>query len=490
MDAIATLTPEVGEDPFAEIARPPDDAALVELRLDLFADLDVRAAVAACPLPVLATLRSEAEGGCGPDDPALRLPVLRAAQEAGVALVDLEFARDRESIRAIGLAPEQIVLSWHDPGATPDDLERVAAAMLETSAPVVKLVPSARALGDLERVLALYRRTRAERRRLVAFAMGSVGVPSRLLAPLLGAPITYCAWTSQATAAPGQLTASRLRAITGHLSGPPQRLFGVVGADVTSSLSPQLHGSGYAALGLPYVMVPVSVPDPGDLDLLFAPAGATLFDRVGIEAGGWAVTTPYKTEAAAAATLAAPRVNRSTSANTLVLRQGAVLADTTDADGVVGALTAASIELEGGTAVVQGTGGAGRSAAVGLDLAGTDVWLRGRDDQRTRGVAEAIGVRWIAADEAPPSASILVNATPLGSSPDDPLPFGEVEVEDAVVVVDMVYGARTPPLGDLAAGRYIDGRAVLAHQGFAQFAAFTGQLPPKEAMLSAVRREP
>jgi hypothetical protein len=28
---------------------------------------------------------------------------------------------------------------------------------------------------------------------------------------------------------------------------------------------------------------------------------------------------------------------------------------------------------------------------------------------------------------------------------------------------------------------------VLACQGFAQFAAFTGQLPPKDAMLAAIR---
>jgi len=163
-----------------------------------------------------------------------------------------------------------------------------------------------------------------------------------------------------------------------------------------------------------------------------------------------------------------------------------VLADTTDADGVVGVLTGAGLTVEGSTAVVQGTGGAARSAAVGLDLAGAEVRLRGRDDTRTRRVAEAIGVGWLAAGEAPPTPSILVNATPLGSSPDQPLPFSEPEVEGAVVVVDMVYGATTPPLAEVAAGKYLGGRRVLAYQGFAQFAALTGQLPPKEAMLAAL----
>jgi len=170
-----------------------------------------------------------------------------------------------------------------------------------------------------------------------------------------------------------------------------------------------------------------------------------------------------------------------------VLRPAAVLADTTDPDGVVGALTAAGVEIAGRTAVVQGTGGAGRAVAVGLDLAGANVRLRGRDDSHTRQVAGTIGVRWLAPDELPPAGAILVNATPLGLSPDDPLPFTKAEVESAAAIVDMVYGSRPPALAEIAGARYVDGRSVLACQGFAQFAAFTGQLPPKDAMLAAIR---
>jgi 3-dehydroquinate dehydratase/shikimate dehydrogenase len=487
VEIIVTLTPEAAPDPLAALGRPPEGAALVELRLDLFPGIDLSAAVAACPLPVLATLRSAAEGGRGPDGSQERLPLLAAARDGGAALVDLELDRDLEALRTLGIPPEQTVLSWHDTAGTPRNLDRIATVMLSTPAAFVKLVPTAARLADLEAVLGLYQRARPERSRLIAFAMGPLGVSTRLLAPLLGAPVAFCAWSAGAPAAPGQLTADRLRAIAGHLGGPPQRLYGVVRAEATASLSPLMHGAGFSALGLPYLMVPVSVPDPAELDLLFRPAGETLFDRVGLPVGGWAVSTPYKDRAAAAATVAAPRVRRSGSANTLVLRSGALLADTTDGDGVVGALTAAGQQVAGRTAVVQGTGGAGRSVAVGLDLAGAEVRLRGRDDGRTREVAEATGVGWLRSDEAPPAGSLLVNATPLGSSPEDPLPFSTSEVEDAAAVVDMVYGSTAPPLAALAGPRYVDGRAVLACQGFAQFAAFTGHLPPKDAMLAALR---
>ena len=39
-----------------------------------------------------------------------------------------------------------------------------------------------------------------------------------------------------------------------------------------------------------------------------------------------------------------------------------------------------------------------------------------------------------------------------------------------------------------AAIPFIDGREILLHQGFAQFAAFTGRLPPKAAMRTAVEK--
>ena len=496
MDWIATLTRDVSTDPLRVLTQPPVGASMVELRMDLLPDLDPAAAAASCPLPVIATLRSEAEGGHGPNDPGARTAVLRAAAEAGCALIDLEADRDGDLVRALGLDPERIVLSWHDAAGTPDELESRRDAMLARPVRWVKMVPTATSITDLGRVLALHADQRADapgRRRLIAFAMGSVGVPSRFLAPLLGPPLMFVAWTDGAAAAPGQLTATRMGAVIGHLSGPPRQLFGVVGADVTASLSPELHAAAYRELMLPNAMLPFSVADTAELELLFAPAGETLLDRVGLAAGGWAVTSPYKSHAAAAAHVAAPRVRRAGAANTLVLRPGRILAENTDADGVVGSLSSFGIDPAGRGAVVQGTGGAARGAAVGLDLAGATVQLRGRDLNRTREVAGAVGVGAMAPGRAAASSAILVNASPLGSRPDDASPFGAEEIAAAAVVVEMVYGDTPTRLEALAAEHgvvTISGREILAHQGYAQFAAFTGSLPPRAAMRAALGLDP
>lgn len=489
MEPIVTLTPEVAPDPMWALAHPPAEARVVEVRADLLPELDLRAAVSLCPLPILVTLRSTAEGGRGPTDPGARRSFIERAREAGADLIDLEWARDRDLKRPLGLAPEQVVLSWHDCDGTPTDLGDLAAAMLATSAGLVKIVPTARRMDDVRRLLALVAAAGRARRRLAAFAMGPVGTATRLISPLLGAPVAFCCWNEAAAAAPGQLSCRRMIAIAGHLEAAPQRLFGVVGRDVSSSLSPELHAAAYRSLDLPYLFVPVTVPDEDDLELIFRPSGQTLFDAAGLPAAGWAVTTPYKEAAAASATLAAPRVARSGAANTLVLRPGAIFADNTDADGVVASLVAAGIDPVGRLAVVRGTGGAARGAAIGLDLAGALVELCGRDDVATRRTAEELGVGWRELGNEVPGGALLVNATPLGAAGEDEPPFTPSQVGCATAVLDMVYGSRATRLAEIAAELgtpYVDGRTVLAHQGFAQFAAFTGRLPPKEAMLAAL----
>jgi 3-dehydroquinate dehydratase type I len=491
VEFLVSLTDGPDVDLHAALLNPPAGATMVELRLDLYPTADVGSLISASLLPVLVTFRSTAEGGHGTVDPSHRRTVIRQAHEAGAALLDLEFARDRHLVAELGLPSEQVVLSWHDPTATPSDLTDTAGAMLETTPGLVKVVPTALGLADLERVLGLHRARPADRRRLLAWAMGPLGVASRYLAPLLGAPMAFASWSESSPAAPGQLTVSRLATVTGHLEGAPERLYGVVGSDVSESLSPQLHTAGYRAHGLPYMFVPIPVADERELDLLFTPQGSTLFDRVGIAAAGWAVTAPFKRTAASAATLSAPRVRRADAANTLVLRPQQVIAENTDADGIVGCLTSRGIDPRGMLAVVQGTGGAARGAAVGLDLAGATVVLRGRDTERTTTIARGIGVEPCPPDESPRDAALLVNATPLGSFDRDPSPFSPGEVGRASAVLDMVY-ADYPTARESAAGAagvpFIDGREILLHQGISQFAAFTGHIPPKDEMRAAIRR--
>ena len=154
------------------------------------------------------------------------------------------------------------------------------------------------------------------------------------------------------------------------------------------------------------------------------------------------MTTPYKSEAAAAADHHAPRVLRAGAANTLILGTQQVMAENTDADGIVGSLMTQGYDPQGHRAVVQGTGGAARGAAVGLHLAGAEVYLRSRTAEKAETTAEAIEVDWCNPDEMPDGTTILVNATPLAEQS----PFTNDEIARAKAVVDMIYAQQTTDL--------------------------------------------
>ncbi len=494
MEIIATFVPDPDRDPREGVSRPPAGATMTELRADLLDEgADVAALVAASPLPVVLTLRSAAEGGRGPGDEAARRSFFTACSTLPVALFDLEAARDAALLGAV-IPAERAIVSAHLGGGVPADLEERAHALLAHGSRLVKLVPAASTLADVLSVLALARGFEngdPRARRGIVFASGTAAVATRLLGPLLGAPVAYAAWEEGREAAAGQLPAAELAFLVSHLSGRPRRLFAVVGRPVHRSLSPAMHTAAYRALGLPNLMVPMEVNDAGELDELVAPQGSSCIDRLGLPLGGLAVTMPWKEEAARRCDVVAPRAARARAVNTVIPRTGKVLGDCTDIDGLTGALQDAGAEPGGARALVLGTGGAARAAAVALDLAGAEVALAGRDAGRARAAADALGVGAAGIGGAE-GFDIVVNATPAGGDGTADAMLEGLRCAAGTVVVDLPYGAAPTFLELLAPRRewaYVSGRDVLLFQGIAQFAAMNQMPPPVRAMAAAVGLE-
>ena len=487
MEIVATYVPAIGRDPATELARPPEGAALVELRADLLpAGLDLGTLVAASPVPVVVTLRSRAEGGEGPDDGASRRRFFERALALPAAFFDLEAARDAELLGR-SVPAERTILSAHWPSGVPADLGAQARELLAGPARFVKLVPTARSLADLLEVLRLVvsldRGPRAHRRAIV-LAAGEAGRATRLLGPLLAAPIAYAAWAAGRAAAAGQYTTDELRATVGHLRGRPQRLFAVLGNPVAASLSPRLHAAAYRELGLPHLFVPIAVTDAAELGELLAPAGESALDSLGLPAGGFAVTMPWKEEASRRCTVVAPRAQRARAVNTVLPRHGRLLGDCTDIDGVVRVLAEQGIELAGARALVLGSGAAARAALVALEQVGASAAVAARDAGRAEAIAREFGVACCAPADVG-AFRVVVNATPAGHGGlPEPL-LDSLALPAGAVAVDLPYGDAPTRLEELAGERgwhYVSGREVLLFQGVAQFAAMTGSPPPVRAM--------
>ena len=474
-----------------ELAALPAAVGWLEVRADVagspegeaLARLAERAAAAAGGL--VYTLRSRAEGGSGPDDPARRAEaIVRAASlevggEPAYALIDLECDRDLHPEVLDAVPADRRLLSWHGPPGTVGELEDRIGEMAVTPAVLYKLVTEARQPGEeLPGLLAL---AAAGRPDVVSFSTGEGAAWTRLVAPHLGARVVYGAFSATAPGAPGQLSVERLIEDFGLPEiRPVEALYGIVGNPVSHSLSPRLHNRAYRELGIPALYVPFFTEHFGDFWLEVVES--LRLDDLGFPLRGLSVTAPFKEIALAVAGAPSPRTQIVGAANTLVEKEGVWEAESTDPEGVVLPLRHLGVPLEGAAAAVIGAGGAGRSAAIGLRHAGADVTLVNRSEDRGRQAARDAGVAFRPLAELDPGRyDVVVQATSLGRRPDDPLPFDPAALRPDAVVVDLVYTeGETPLLAAVkAAGRRaVDGREVLLYQALEQFHMMTGRELP------------
>nr|WP_232295142.1 shikimate dehydrogenase [Parafrankia sp. EUN1f] len=222
------------------------------------------------------------------------------------------------------------------------------------------------------------------------------------------------------------------------------RLFVVVGHPVAQVQAPMLMNPVFAEVGLDAVLVPVHArPEEFPVVLAGLRAMANL--------DGILITIPHKVAAAALADLRSPAAEISGSAN--VLRRepdGRWLADNFDGSGFVRGLRRAGHRVAGANVRLIGAGGAGSAIAVALLGAGC-AGLAVVDPDQAR-VAELLGrlePHWpgqvtAARPEGPgaPGAAstidLIVNATPLGLRPQDPLPFDPATLPAGCVVADII----------------------------------------------------
>jgi 3-dehydroquinate dehydratase type I len=183
---------------------------LAEVRLDL-SDIscgDIRRVFTGHP-GLVATCRP------GRFNAAERRERLLAAVEAGAAYVDLEVDCDpgerreiADRARAIGC---RVIVSFHDFDGTPsrEELEDTVSRCFAAGADVAKIACLARSPADAARLLGLL----GHGRPVIAVGMGAMGKITRVAAPFLGSPFTFCSLGEGDATAPGQIPHGTLSAI-------------------------------------------------------------------------------------------------------------------------------------------------------------------------------------------------------------------------------------------------------------------------------------
>ncbi len=496
-------------------------ADLVEVRLDRLPPEEVSrlGRVHEIPLthewvPVIATLRSKAEGGEGPDDaPSRRRILLQALEAMPFALVDLELARDlpmRKELEEAEGPRLAFVCSAHLPAST--STEQALRTLEQTLAKgdVGKVVLPATAERALSGLIPPLQRLRG--RPFVFHTTGGAGALLRVLAPRLGMAWVYCglpAPLGRSTAGPrsskkGARTASRpppvgdsalveasqipvdrmRRFIDG---GPEAPWFAVVGRPISHSLSPELHGDFLEATRSAGLYVALEIASEQEL-------ASILPSLVALGLRGINVTRPYKLAAYRLAERRSENAVASGAVNTLVPLAAPKQGFSGHNTDVLALLRWwKDLEEEQGPlsrVLVVGTGGAARAAVLASTLLGARVSVLGRNPQEVRDLVAGFPPETVRAIEpgggALPSFPLVVHATPVGQAPGTRL---EVPLEGALqsgsLLVDLVYRPVEPTLKLLAeasGARYLDGMTMLVYQAAESFQLFTREEVPPEVL--------
>nr|AXL05397.1 shikimate dehydrogenase [uncultured bacterium] len=220
------------------------------------------------------------------------------------------------------------------------------------------------------------------------------------------------------------------------------RLYVVLGDPVTQVRSPGLLNPLFARLGVDAVLVPVHAK-PGDLaQVVGGLRGIGNLD-------GIFVTVPHKTAAAGLADRRSPMVEITGSANALRREaDGGWYAENFDGLGFVAGLAGAGHDPAGERVALVGAGGAGSAIAAALLAAGVDrLSVCDPDTAKLHALRDRLDAHWpgrtaTSAEPDTDGAGLVVNATPLGLDPGDPLPFRPRLLPPGCVVADIIMKPR------------------------------------------------
>jgi 3-dehydroquinate dehydratase-1 len=191
--------------------RDPD---FVEIRFD-FRDemIDPREIRKVVDVPLIATNRSQHQGGFAKEDEEKRIEMIIEACDAGYEYADLELTLPllEKSIETIHGLGSECILSHHDFSVTPS-IEQLTLFYSKAKAVGGDLVKLIGTVNNYVENLT-YLEFVAKNRGCISFGMGRMGVSSRLLSPLVGGAFTYASAGEGKESAPGQLTLSRMRAL-------------------------------------------------------------------------------------------------------------------------------------------------------------------------------------------------------------------------------------------------------------------------------------
>lgn len=223
-------------------------------------------------------------------------------------------------------------------------------------------------------------------------------------------------------------------------------VFVMLAHPVGHAKSPGIFNNIFEQRGLDSLMVPLSCR-PEDFETFWAGLSAAENIR------GVIVSVPFKTAVFEKCANGHDRAVRVRSANSVRRNpDGSWYADNFDGVGFIDALIAGGHQISGKRVLQVGAGGAGASLAYCLAEAGaSEIRLSDVEQVRTSNLAKLVAKSFPdckidLAGPDPTGMDLIINATPMGLKPDDPLPLDTDALTADMTVVDIIMEPSETPL--------------------------------------------
>ncbi len=229
------------------------------------------------------------------------------------------------------------------------------------------------------------------------------------------------------------------------------RFIAHLGVPTASFKSPMIYNPWFRKAGVNVVVVPMACEPDDYPDFL-----RLLFHLGNIE--GALVTMPHKVSTVALLDETSTTVKICGACNAVRRDEnGRLIGDMFDGEGFVRGLVRKGKEIDGASAIVIGAGGVGSAIAASLAAHGvSQLSLYDTNSASAEALAHRLRTYFpnlavATGTNDPMGFDIVVNATPLGMKPNDPLPMDPERIAPDAFVGDVVMTSETTPF--LAAAR-------------------------------------
>ena len=462
-----------------QVASASSLADILELRLDLIENPDLKVLLDSVSLPVIVTNRSKLDGGQfkGPDEDRVRS--LREALDAGADFVDIEVSTPREYLQPFLEEgdPLRTIISYHDFSHTPEDFNPLYETMCELPGEIVKIVTYARDISDNLKMFELLKRAKRENKKLIGLCMGDLGEISRVLSPLFGGFLTFGSLETGQESAPGQIPAKTLKEIYRvNTERSEFNIYGVIGNPVSKSMGYLVHNRAFLEKSSPDIYVSFLVDN---VEKFFR--GFKGFFN------GLSVTMPAKEQIMPLLDRVDETARKIGAVNTVVKEGGAWVGYNTDCSGAISALEACT-SLSGKNVLILGSGGTAKAIGYGVKEKGGKLTITyNKNKERGESLANELDCELVhARDAGTRQIDVLINCSPVGMNPNiNETPFMVRDLKEGMVVFDSVYNPLETRLLREAKSvgcKVIPGYELFINQAARQFELWTGQAAPVDVM--------